>query len=313
MLNSLSKSNRSSSTGEISPLNTSETITLISKEVPATKLFKLGVYTICEEKKGDDNKDVKELKNMKRICLHNSSVCEAFGETEKEGVWKLLAQTIESQMEDEGKTFNGWGGNGGGALGADLVSNLLKYYEGLGDVQMLATIFCVLSGGHRTIRRKGHPYLLPLGQEERYDSYIKRYAELLYGWGLLSIRAELNKHLLRIPNEREGDVSLEEKADPGRAPGIAVVVKCSKCGRDADFNTNMCRTCQDYAFRCSICDQAVRGLFTVCDICNHGGHVEHMKSWFTLHSQCPTGCGCHCTFSPLLAQPTLPQQTEIGA
>jgi hypothetical protein len=209
---------------------------------------------------------------------------------------------VESQRDDEGKRFNGWGGNGGGALGVDLVSNLLGYYEALGDVQMLATIFCVLSGGHRGTRSKTQPYLLPQGLEEsaKYDAYIKKYAELLYSWGLLSIRAELNKHLLRIPTRREGEQSMEEKTETGRIPGIAVVFKCPQCGRDADFNTNMCRTCQDFAFRCSICDNAVRGLFTVCDICNHGGHVGHMKSWFANHVECPTGCGCNCTFSPMV-------------
>ena len=260
-------------------------------------VMRLGVYALRKPRMDDNAIDIVELEEIKRICLHNASICETCGESEKEGVWNLLAQTVESQMMDEGKAFNGWGGNGGGALGVDFVSNLLKYYESLGDVQMLSTIFCVLSGGHRSTRRSGHPFLLPQGQEEKYDAYIHRYAELLYGWGLLTVRAELNKHLLRAPAEREVEVSLEEQGEPGRGAGIAVVFDCPKCGRNAEFNSNVCRACQDFAFRCSICDNAVRGLFTVCDICSHGGHVQHMKSWFDNHQDCPTGCGCKCTFS----------------
>jgi hypothetical protein len=308
VLNSLSKPKRPSSTGQMRHFQTADTniqgspLPQGNLEVRTNRVFELGVYRICQQKKGDDDEGLKELANIKRICLHNASVCETFRETEKEGVWNLLAQIVDSQMDDEGKMFNGWGGNGGGALGVDLVSNLLRYYEGLGDVQMLATIFCVLSGGHRNTHRKGHPYLLPQSQEEKYDAYIRKYAELLYSWGLLSIRAELNKHL-RIPPRQGGDLSMEEKTETGRSPGLAVVFVCPRCGRDADFNTNMCRTCQDYAFRCSICDNAVRGLFTVCDICNHGGHVEHMTSWFEKHVECPTGCGCNCTFSPLMPVP----------
>lgn len=304
VLNNLSISKRPSPTGQMLPFQTADTafqsnpLPRRNIEIPSDRVLELGVYTICQQKKSDCN-DFQELENIKRICLHNASVCETFGETEKEGVWKLFAQIVDDQMDDEDKTFNGWGGNGGGALGVDLVSSLLRYYECLGDVQMLATIFCVLSGGHRSTRRAGQTYLLPQGQDEKYDAYIRKYAELLYSWGLLSIRAELNKHLIRIPSTREGDLSTEEKSEAGRSPGFAVVFLCPRCGQDADTNANMCRNCQDYAFRCSICDNAVRGLFTVCDVCNHGGHVQHMTLWFSNNIACPTGCGCNCTFSPM--------------
>jgi hypothetical protein len=254
--------------------------------------MKLGVYTLSVT--DEELSEEYELEEIKRICLHNATVCESHGESEKEGSWNLLAQAVDNQLNQQGKMFSGWGGNRGGALGVDLVSNLLRYYESLGDVQMLASVFCVLNGG------RGRPRLLPQEKVEKYDAYIRRYAELLYGWNLLSIRAELNKHLLRIPRQREGELSIEENPETGRSPGIAVVFRCPRCDRDADFNTNMCHTCQDYAFRCSICDNAVRGLFTVCDICNHGGHTRHIKLWFANYSECPTGCGCKCTFSPLM-------------
>ena len=313
VLNNLTKTKRSSSTGQMRHLNA------IENKIPASSLphmalesnknggVQLGVYTLSQRRQGQEHESKNELESIRRICLHNASVCQKHKETEKENVWNLLAQTVESQMDDEGKTFNGWGGNGGGALGVDLISNLLKFYENLGDVQMLATMFCVLSGGRRNTNIEDGPYLLPQGQDEKYDSYIRRYAELLYGWGLLSTRAEVNKHLLRAPKS-SGDMSqAANSAESGRSPGLAVVFMCPRCGRDADFNTNVCRNCQDFAFRCSICDNAVRGLFTVCDICNHGGHVEHMKSWFANQTECPTGCGCTCTFSPKM----MPAPAEV--
>lgn len=281
---------------------------------------KLGVYTLRKEStNGENGKAVQVLSSIKDICLHNAEVCKSVGKTDKEGVWNLLAQTVDGQI---GNKESGWGGKGGGALGVDLVSSLLRYYECLGDAQMLATMFCVLSGGFRSTSQPGSPKLLPQGQDEKYDAYIRKYAELLYAWGLLSVRAELNKHLLRVPSRREGnpvveenkhllrlssrsgdDLSVEEKTDAWRSPGVAVIFHCPRCGQDADKNTNVCRNCQDFAFRCSICDNAVRGLFTVCNICNHGGHVDHMKSWFSEHIQCPTGCGCNCTFDPNMSTP----------
>lgn len=285
---------------------------------------KLGVYTLRIPKMRPDDSTKRSLDEIKRICLHNAMVCADLGDQEKEGVWNLLAQTVDRQLDEAGsQSFNGWGGNGGGALGVQLVGNLLKYFEARGDCQMLATMTCVLSGGRRSALRQqsqiigneDRPYLLPLDQDEKYDMYIRRYADLLYSWGLLSLRAELNKHLIRVPGTSMNNDpaippiisgkqmgTIEENYDLGaRVPGIAVVFQCPKCGDDTEFNTNICRNCRDFAFRCSICDNAVQGLFTVCDYCRHGGHVDHMTAWFAKHMECPTGCGCACTFSPLMA------------
>ena len=280
------------------------------------------MYTLRVPKLHPDDSTKRSLDEIERICLHNASVCADLGDHEKEAVWNLLAQTVDRQLDVAGsQSFNGWGGNGGGALGVELVGNLLKYYEARGDCQMLATMTCVLSGGRRSSLRQqsqliyddDRPYLLPLNQDEKYDMYIRRYADLLYSWGLLSLRAELNKHLIRIPATNNNNPithpvsgrhmgSVEENSDlEGRRPGIAVVFQCPKCGEDTEFNTNVCRNCRDFAFRCSICDNAVQGLFTVCDFCGHGGHVDHMTSWFAKHLECPTGCGCTCMFSPLMA------------
>lgn len=288
---------------------------------------KLGVYTLRLPKLFPDDSKTKNLNEIRRVCLHNASVCADLGEIEKEGVWTLLADTIERQVtEAEKQLYNGWGGNGGGALGVELVQNLLKYYEARGDFQMLATMACVLSGGRRSRLRHpsqmrvgdDRPYLLPAGQDAKYDMYIRKYADLLYEWGLLSLRAELNKHLVRVPeshwsgsdlyrSKAEGlgkaTGSLDENVNAeGRFPGIAVVFQCPKCSEETEFNTNVCRNCRDFAFRCSLCDNAVQGLFTICDSCGHGGHVEHMTSWFARNIECPTGCGCVCTFVPLSSE-----------
>lgn len=36
------------------------------------------------------------------------------------------------------------------------------------------------------------------------------------------------------------------------------------------------------------------GLSNFCLACGHGGHSEHMMSWFQTETQCPSGCGCNC-------------------
>ena len=290
---------------------------------PPGRVTKVGVYTLQRSSMNEKDKRVTVLKNIQQICKQNASVCEEVGNVEKQGVWNLLAETVDSQIEEND--------NQSGALGVDLVANFLKYYESLGDAQMLATMFCVLSGGYRGTSQQGSPRLLPSGQDEKYDAYIRKYAEFLYSWGLLSLRAELNKHLIRIPVRREGDLSAEdsqhilrlpsrnetfdaeEKTDSTRATGVAVIFHCPRCGQDADVNTNMCRNCQDFAFRCSICDNAVRGLFTACNICSHGGHINHMRLWFSTNVECPTGCGCKCTFSPSITATATTEVVVVGA
>jgi hypothetical protein len=202
---------------------------------------------------------------------------------------------------------------------------------------MLSTIVCVLRDSRRQSDKPGLK-LIPSGQDEKYDMYIHRYSDLLYGWGLLTIRAELLKNLVRpfpsteltqrIPGAQEGEHF--------EVSGIGLLFSCPRCGGNTEPGTNCCRSCQDYAFRCALCDNAVRGLFTVCkryvkrslsfkntlpcelDLqmqsnlrsCGHGGHMNHIREWFYPGGKqsrflCPTGCGCKCTFVGMKTFPTV--------
>jgi hypothetical protein len=178
-------------------------------------------------------------------------------------VWDLLAKVVASRCNDSGTTFEGPSAVGGGALGTKLVTSLLNYYESLCDVQMLSTIVCVLRCRHRDPLTSSQWSLLPVGQDDKFDLYIRRYADLLFAWGLLTIRAEVNKHLSSLPaNSPYGIESLPQDLDRNH---IAHVFTCPRCSKETMFDTNFCRSCQDYAFRCIICDNSVRGLFTACD------------------------------------------------
>jgi hypothetical protein len=234
----------------------------------ATKGSQIGVYTLREKtvakSKAGENE---EFVRIKENCLQNAEVCRQLGQPEKQEVWETIANLVDNRVARSARGFDGWGGVGGGALGVGLVENFLRFYESLGDVQMLATIVCVLRGSPQTLKPNKGPVgvLLVPDQNERYDTYLRRYADLLYGWKLLTIRAEVNKFLTRtlasIESSGGGSVGKDERVS---TPGIALVFKCPQCGGDAEFG-NFCRSCRDYAFRCAICDTAVRGLFTVCD------------------------------------------------
>ncbi|KAG7356776.1 zinc-ribbon C4HC2 type domain containing protein [Nitzschia inconspicua] len=267
----------------------------------------LGVHTLRIPKE-DGSSEKEELEEIRRLCLHNAKVCEELADDEKENVWKLFAETIQGQINDDDKIFSGWGGKGGGALGVDMIAHFFDYFEKLGDFQMLATMFCVLSGGHREGKSKSHGYFLPKGRDTVYDTYIIRYAELLYSWGLLNVRAELNKHL-KFPPAKNFEFEFlsrethELSSGEGKnisvssfGGGLALIFLCPVCQSEVPSKSGFCFRCQDFAFRCSICDLAVRGLCTFCENCHHGGHLNHVVEWFSKQNAlCPTGCGCQCT------------------
>jgi len=252
---------------------------------------------------------------IKDICSHNANAANALGQSGKGDVWNLLAGIVDNMSSGEFDDFDGWKGLGLGSLGRELLRNILNYYEAQGDVQMLATIVCVFNAGKD--RKSYHDeeisssplhILLPDEQTAKYDAYLDLYGRLLYGWGAMDVRAELNKHLTSLPR-----IFGEHYFNPADSPwnskgggtpqfykenfGITFAPYCPRCLKPANPDTNICHSCWDFAFRCAICTNAVRGLFTVCMACGHGGHVEHMMEWFTEKTVCPSGCGCNCTLS----------------
>jgi hypothetical protein len=58
-----------------------------------------------------------------------------------------------------------------------------------------------------------------------------------------------------------------------------------------------CRSCAHDVSSCSVCEGPVRGLYTWCQGCGHGGHLGHMKEWFATSTLCPTGCMHVCTLT----------------
>jgi hypothetical protein len=226
-------------------------LTTISTHIKSdSDVVGIGVYTITADMSSKNNE---RLEKIKEVCLHNARVCESLGETTKMGSWTLVSKLVQSKKKRPGRGFDGWGD----ALGINLVNSLMRFYESLGDVQMLSSLVCVLRMIYQyTNDGKLEWMLLPTDQDAKYDLYIRSYSVLLYGWGLLTKRAELMKHLTTsVKFNYYGG----EGHDDG---GVAFDIECTRCTGYSHFG--YCHSCNDYSFRCSICDNAVRGLFTVC-------------------------------------------------
>ena len=98
---------------------------------------------------------------------------------------------------------------------------------------------------------------------------IKEYSELLR-------QLELNTLAAKVP------ISY---------PFLEIFLKC-KCGKSIE-DSQACNKCNNLA-ECTICGGVVKGLYSWCQGCGHGGHALHMVSWFKLNAPCPAGCGHIC-------------------
>eukprot|EP00984_Skeletonema_dohrnii_P027712 scaffold17342_cov112-Skeletonema_dohrnii-CCMP3373.AAC.5 len=266
----------------------------------------LGVYMLENPQTPDAAAD--RLSITRNLCIQNAEICMDCGQQSKADTWTLLAQTIESMEIFEADVFDGWGG-ANDALTTGIVEQILRYYESQADYQMLATIVCVLTFGRdrrksssKSFGQQDDYQLLPKFDDRRYDNYLYHYASLLYGWGILTVRSEVSKRLAYGIPGGGAEIVSESQTNQEKSTsivsntgvtGITFTPICQKCLTPVD-ETNVCRKCKDYAFQCSICCHAVRGACIWCPMCSHGGHAEHMMSWFENHQMCPTGCGCLC-------------------
>ncbi|XP_030555484.1 GATOR complex protein WDR59 [Drosophila novamexicana] len=110
-----------------------------------------------------------------------------------------------------------------------------------------------------------------------FDQFKRAYADVLFGWQLLSKRALILKHTLHTPPP---------------AQGVEFVTECSGCAKPK--RTPKCEPCKRPVLFCILCCLPVRGAANACISCGHGGHMQHMMQWFERHNVCATGCGCSC-------------------
>ncbi|XP_043285500.1 GATOR complex protein WDR59 isoform X2 [Venturia canescens] len=111
-----------------------------------------------------------------------------------------------------------------------------------------------------------------------YDSYKKAYAEVLHRWRLLDARAQVLKHVSVTHHDNYKDVEFQSECHI-----------CDKVSRGPQ-----CSNCKRLTFQCVICHISVRGPSNFCIVCGHGGHMNHLATWFTTETLCPAGCGCNC-------------------
>ncbi|GMH69461.1 hypothetical protein TrST_g11095 [Triparma strigata] len=198
-----------------------------------------------------------------RICSNNARVYRSFNFEEKAAVWDLLSILLTPGPTSDVSDVDVYG---------DIVSRIMEYYKEEGDVQILSTVMCLLRSVEMEPKEKF---------KGEHDRLLRTYAEILGSWGKVKKRTEICKRITPLPN-----------ADA--AMGLDIGFLCPRCGGVAN-DKNVCATCRDFAFRCGVCNERVRGAAISCFGCGHGGCAEHYREWFSEgNEECPVGCGCKC-------------------
>ena len=155
------------------------------------------------------------------------------------------------------------------------VKKMLYNYAEKGDIQMAVTVMLVLQ--HR---------VKDMISKEDETEWFNGYLEILYRFQLFNIATEVINH----SPEPVNSTNLES---------TTINMQCAMCskGIQSDKHGCYCKRCEKLTQTCAICHIPVKGLFSWCQGCGHGGHLSHMREWYKSFSCCPAGCGHKCEFS----------------
>ncbi|TPX45306.1 hypothetical protein SeLEV6574_g03942 [Synchytrium endobioticum] len=153
-----------------------------------------------------------------------------------------------------------------------VVCETLEYYASQGNVQMCVTLLHVLANKVEFAA-------------ESVELWTWSYLDLLRRFQLWGVAADVISSS-RIPTIKE----VHKEVTP-------IYTGCGECRKQILVEGGlgwMCSSCKRTVGCCSFCHRTVKTLYVWCQGCSHGGHLECLKSWFTEHHECCTGCGHQC-------------------
>ncbi|XP_031631806.1 GATOR complex protein MIOS [Contarinia nasturtii] len=246
-----------------------------------------------------ENGSYEKVLNENRLSIADrmAFACQYLSDSKLSDYIKTMIQTCIKTRDLHGLLLTGATPEG--------IKLLQSYLDGTDDVQTVALI-CIK--------------FLPKDLLETYDVqyWIQSYRELLDIWRLFETRAHFDIMLSQMNTSPKHSKS--------------VYLSCSFCGknvsasmydetrvRSPSSNINKlssCPSCRKPLPRCSICllhmgttngasfqnksgsgwlSKPFSKWFAWCQSCSHGGHSEHLTSWFSTHAECPVAsCSCKC-------------------
>ncbi|CAO1423711.1 unnamed protein product [Diamesa hyperborea] len=146
-----------------------------------------------------------------------------------------------------------------------VLADCLLLQSEIGDVQTSTCILLVLGD-----RRDELPI-----DKFVHENWLQSYVELLHRHQMWNEASEVI-NLSWIPTVCQ----MNEQS-------TVIHTTCGECGRTMQ-NGFYCKHCKSSdPSKCSVCHLVVKGLFAWCSGCCHGGHLEHIMTWFLTNPRCP--------------------------
>ncbi|PRP88387.1 hypothetical protein PROFUN_03301 [Planoprotostelium fungivorum] len=150
-----------------------------------------------------------------------------------------------------------------------VILEMLQHYAETGDIQTAVIMSLVL----------GDRIAVP---KEMLKQWSLAYIDILHRLQLWGFANEI------IKKSKDTDIRAINQTS------TTIHTSCNNCGKPLLHLGWICDTCHKMTNPCSLCHRPVHGRYVWCQICGHGGHIEHLSEWFSEEKMCPTGCGHKC-------------------
>ena len=192
-----------------------------------------------------------------------------------------------------GERANDGGGWGGSSCGVgDAGGGRRKAVEEVSDLEMALGALLgdeILAG---LLPRQLDGGVAPLTAAKWASWCVTQYMDVLFAYRLLDVVALL-RDIFPQPLQPGGSITDLSCVTLQYRKGNSVASDCIPV-RGLREGGHGVEALVQGVLQCSVCRLPVFGLATTCSKCGHGGHVHHMKFWFSKYSICATGCGCQC-------------------
>ncbi|KAL7293772.1 hypothetical protein TKK_0012834 [Trichogramma kaykai] len=159
---------------------------------------------------------------------------------------------------------------------SSLVENTLRHHANIKDIQTTVSILLALGDKRKSIN-------IEIALQEHW---LLEYIDMLGKFKLWDVATKIIQ-LAWISSVSQ----LNQQS-------TTVHTCCGTCTKSLQRAGWLCDRCHSSKHAlCSLCHQVVKGIYTWCQGCSHGGHIHHMSEWFETNKTCPTGCGHLCEYS----------------
>jgi RING/Ubox like zinc-binding domain len=212
------------------------------------------------------------------VCRHNQAVTTTVRPDRPDlaRFWSMVEIMVaRKRVQNAADSDNVWWHSGA-------IESSFRQLARAGDVEVLAFASCVLDASGVSV---------PAHVKAARDAHRLAYAGILHRFGLRKRMTELLQWNSALSAAEEASVVIDNVC---ANCGSFLVQRSGHGGR----GVSVCRSCNERAFRCSICHLYGKGISIFCLHCGHGGCFKHLSSWFAdVSPVCPTGCGCECKFN----------------